>query len=254
MDSLQPDHDMPVFPRRTEEERDALRTLALSDVALSYELARQPSEDTKPIRSPFAKESTPPRASPAERESLRKFSKENRHDSDREPLVMRLPAGFAERLLPAVSGSLRLRGLDADEDDRSNEFTITIRDMVWDTGSHWCSITSDLLPESFNRYLEMEENDPYRGPSGVDVQVDAYACLSNTPFFFNTVFKVVPRSAVPNRRSGVLLGQNGFMDRMVSTNVPRVILQHRGEEVEENLWGEINISEFVSINGEFHSF
>jgi hypothetical protein len=83
--------------------------------------------------------------------------------------------------------------------------------MLWITGSHGCTITSDLLSETFMTYLGAKEHDPYRSQSGTTVQVDGYIALSNSEFRFNAVFKVGPQSEVPNPRTEVILGQSGFI-------------------------------------------
>jgi hypothetical protein len=44
----------------------------------------------------------------------------------------------------------------------------------WDSGSHNCVITSDVLSEGFLQYLTKAENDPYRDSQGTVVQVDGY--------------------------------------------------------------------------------
>ncbi|PGH28647.1 hypothetical protein GX50_08606 [[Emmonsia] crescens] len=86
----------------------------------------------------------PHRASSAEREALRKLAKENAALPPRHPYVLQISAYTTERFLPAVSGVLRLRGLDAGDGD-SNELTLDLDGMLWDSGCHACTITSDLL-------------------------------------------------------------------------------------------------------------
>ncbi|KAK2740240.1 uracil DNA glycosylase [Onygenales sp. PD_40] len=83
----------------------------------------------------------------------------------RQPYVLRIPAAAAEGFLPTVSGTVLLRGIDA-EDDGTNALTLDLSDMLWDTGSHGCTITSDLLSPTFSTYLESSEHDPYRSASG----------------------------------------------------------------------------------------
>jgi hypothetical protein len=52
--------------------------------------------------------------------------------------------------------------------------------MLWDTGSHGCTITADLLPEWFAYRLAGPENDPHRNNSRGIVQVQWYLALSNS--------------------------------------------------------------------------
>lgn len=174
---------------------------------------------------------------------------------DRKPHDVQVAASLSEGLLPAVSGTLRLTGIDENLD----RFTIDVAevgtdDMLWDTGSDTCIITNDLLPEKFKEYLQTKMHDPYRSASGTRVQVDAYIALSNSKFEFNTVFTVVPPSSVPNCRSGVILGQNGFINHLVYTQIPRSIMERRGEDIQADKWGVINILEFVDTDGDLHTF
>lgn len=72
--------------------------------------------------------------------------------------------------------------------------------------------------------------------------------------FFNLIFTVIPLSSAPNHRSGVILGQHGFLNTIVSSAVPRSILVHRGEEVKENIWGDISLYEYLDPVGDLTSF
>ena len=146
--------------------------------------------------------------------------------------------------------------IDAAEDnDESAKCKLVMEDMLWDTGSHGCTITADLLPEKFANRLADPKNDPYRDDSGSRVQVQGYLALSNSQFFFESIFTVVPPSMVPNGRSGVILGQKCFMDHMEFRQVPRTILEGRGEELKEDEWGDIKIIEWMDpISGETKIF
>ena len=132
-----------------------------------------------------------------------------------------------------MSGKLKVRGVDTVE-NMFREHNLLLDDMLWDTGSHGCTITSDLLSHEFMEYLGEKEHDPYRGQSGMRVQVDGYAAFSNKEFRFNTIFTVVAPSQIPNSQSGVILSQKGLIDRMVRTETPREILKHRGEDVKDH--------------------
>ena len=105
-----------------------------------------------------------------------------------------------------------------------------------------------------NRLAE-PDNDPYRYGSGSRVQVQGYLALSNSEFYFSNVFTVVPPSAVPNGHSGIILGQKYFMDHMKFKQVPRAILEGRGEELKEDEWGDIKIIEWMdAASGETKTF
>jgi hypothetical protein len=145
--------------------------------------------------------------------------------------------------------------IDAAEDnDESAMCKLVMEDMLWDMGSHGCIITADLLPERFANRLADPGSDPYRDDSGGIVQVQGYLALSNSQFFFESIFRVIPPSMIPNGRSGVILGQRYFMDHMDFRQVPRTILEGRGEELKENEWGDIKIIEWMDpIGGETKS-
>ena len=71
--------------------------------------------------------------------------------------------------------------------------------------------------------------------------MDATLSLSNRTFEISTIFLVVPSSDIPNKRSGVILGQHGFMNQIMVETIPRSILVKRVEEVGETVWGDIRI-------------
>jgi hypothetical protein len=256
--SLEPtNREMLIFPQRTRERQAALKKMILSERPLSSTNIPPKSSsasDRLPIRTPFPKDLIPPRATPKMRERLRQLAREQMEFADREPYTLKISAGITEKVLPAVPGTLRLCGIDQDPEDKTLECELVQDEMLWDSGSHSCTITKDVLPQWFLDYLAKDEHDPYRDATGTKVQVDGYIALTNYKFFFNSVFSVVPASVVPNGRRGVILGQNGFLNRMVLTTTPRIILEHRGEKVEENVWGDIHISEWISLFGERNQF
>ena len=212
------------------------------------------ADDGLPIRTPFPKHQPPPRASPAARDRVRELAKENMGFMDRQPYLIQFRLGITERVLPTVSGTLRLRGIDADPDDKTDECDLNLDGMVWDTGCHSSTLTADILPAKFREYLNSSEHDPYRDASGVRVQIEGYLAFSNTPFTFNTYFTVVPASSVPNGRSGVILGQSGLLNRMMWTAVPRIILELRKEDVGDDIWGDIQVSEWFAVTREYVLF
>jgi hypothetical protein len=66
---------------------------------------------------------------------------------------------------------------------------------------------------------------------------------------------ITPPSIVPNGYSGVILGQRCFMDYMDFRQVPRSILDGRGEKLKEDEWGDIKIIEWMnSVNGGTKTF
>lgn len=162
---------------------------------------------------------------------------------------------MAAGTLAAVTGTLRLGVIDGREDDPSASCKLDIKEMLWDTGSQSCSITADLLPAFFLERLRYPSNDQYRDESGNIVQVEGYIPLSNSEFYFESIFTVVSRNKVPNGRSGVILGQKFFIDHMNFRMVPPVILESHWEEVKENEWGDLEIIEWMdAVTGKTMTF
>jgi hypothetical protein len=198
------------------------------------------------IQSRFPADGEWPEPTPTARENLRKLAKESVGLPPRQPFFQ-TTARLMDAVLPIISGSLRLSGLEADPDGPQGPITAELKDksMLWDTGAHQCLVTSDLLPAHFREYLNTIEHDSYRDESGTRVQVDGVLALSNLSFTFTTIFLVVPTSAVPNNESIIILGQRAFLNRLVCTATPRTILVRRGEDVDENTWGVINLLEWI---------
>ncbi|KAK2779121.1 uracil DNA glycosylase [Emmonsiellopsis sp. PD_33] len=253
-ESLDTDRELVVFPPRTKEEHKGLKELARLNTGLLPPQPQPVSQSRRPIRTSLVNDNNNlPRASPAEREAIRKMARELAALPHRQPYVLGIPAATSEGFLPTVSGTVLLRGIDA-EDDSPNALTLDLSDMPWDTGSHGCTITSDLLSPTFSTYLESSEHDPYRSASGVSVQAECSIVLTNALFQFSTVFTVVPRSTVPNNRSGVILGQNGFLDRIVCVSKPRAIFEYHGEKVGRDVWGDICVVEYIGTAGLLKQF
>ena len=154
-----------------------------------------------------------------------------------------IKAGVDERFLACISGKLSLSGLDA-EDDRLTE-EILWSSCLWDTGAHACSISDVIFSDDFVAYLQDLVHDPYRNSNVPAVQVDASFGFSDVTISISTIFTVLPLSKIPNQRSGVILGQNAFMDHILFRAVPRAIVEAKGEHVEEEIWGDIIVEEIV---------
>jgi hypothetical protein len=247
-----------IFPETSKERREAIKKLLLSEkFRSSSNIPLEPSASIRRrIRTPFPKDIKPPPARPGTKERIREMAREVLAMGYRQPYTLDIRATITEESLAIVSGTLTLEMIDIAEDgDESTTCTLTREDMLWDTGSQVCTITADLLPEKFANRLADPGNDPYRDGSGTRVQVQGYLALSNSKFFFSNVFTVVPPSAVPNGRSGIILGQKYFIDHMELKQVPRAILEVRGEELKEDEWGDIKIIEWMdALSGETKIF
>ncbi|KAI9769951.1 MAG: uracil DNA glycosylase [Geoglossum simile] len=247
------DQQLVIFPKTTRERQQALKEISFASLPPATDIS--PSfQNGLPIKTSFPKHQPPPRSSAALSERLRELAKENMAFGDREPYPLQIRAGSIERVLPVVTGTLSLRGLDKDPDDETDSCCLDINEMLWDTGAHCCIITEDILPSEFRTYLQSPEHDPYRHENGLFVQVDGYIALTNTAFVFGTVFHVRPARSLPNGRSGVILGHNGFLNRIVWTSIPRIILKRRGEDIGSDMWGEIHISEYIDIMDDHCTF
>jgi hypothetical protein len=183
-----------IFPERSKERREAIRKLALSETSrLSSNIPPEPPAPMgRRIRTPFPKDITPPPARPEAKERIRKLAREALAQGYRQPYAFDIRAALTEDILPTVSGTLTLEMIDATEDnDESAKCKLVVEDMLWDTGSHGCAITADLLPERFANRLADPENNSYHDDSGGIVQVQGYLALSNSKFFFESIFAVV---------------------------------------------------------------
>ena len=85
-------------------------------------------------------------------------------------------------------------------------------EVLCDTGAHSTVVVDELLPQKFKDYLEQPANNCYRSADGIRVQIDALITFSYQVLAVSCVCVVVPRSAVPNSRVGILLEhkQNGL--------------------------------------------
>lgn len=77
------------------------------------------------------------------------------------------------------------------------------------------------------------------------MQVDASFEFSNVKISMSTIFTVLPLLKNPNQRSGIILGQNAFMDLILYRAIPRAILEAKGEHVENEICGDIAVEEIV---------
>lgn len=168
------------------------------------------------------------------------------------PHALTVRATITENLLPIVSANIMLYGLDSTATDPYVSLINT--EVLWDTGAHSTVVVDELLPQKFKDYLEQPENDCYRSADGIRVQIDALITFTNQVLALSCVCVVVPRSAVPTSRVGILLGQHMGINRMVYKSIPRAVLSARGESVPETIWGDILIEEYVDIDNVIQKF
>ncbi len=242
------DRGMHLFTPRTSSTKDKLRRLALEENSSRESKMNIQNSIGRPIR-PVADLKTipvPQKASEHIRNKLREEAKSWKLFSDPYPIHLR--ALVAEQTLATVSGSLRLCGIDSVLGDP--EFTITSEPFLFDTGAHSCIIVEDLLPSDFRAYLRSPQNDPYRSEDRTRVQVDGTFVFSNHTLEISTVFLIVPRRDIPNGLIGILIGQKGFLNRITYRSIPRDILVARGDPVGGDVWGDIIVEDYLTLDGE----
>ena len=200
-------------------------------------------EGVRAPRVPPKKENAPPAKL---KESART------HENSPSPYAFTIRAKITESTLPAVTAAVRLTGIDGDLQDPEDNFDAV--EMIWDTGAHETVISEDLLSSDFRNYLKNPIHDPYRNETGVKVQIDGELCFSNTILQINCVCLVVPSSVMRNERLGILLGQEGAIDRIIYKSVPRANLNARGEALPPTLWGDIVVDEYIDLFDEIHKF
>jgi len=74
--------------------------------------------------------------------------------------------------------------------------------------------------------------------------------FSNTPVRISAIVLIAPKSVLPNQRVGIIFGQRQCIDQIHYASLPRSILQAKGEEVDEDVWGDFVIYEVVNEDGD----
>lgn len=150
--------------------------------------------------------------------------------------------------LPSIAGRLQLSALDGLEDHPQEMIESSM--CLWDSASYCSLISEDLLSSTFREFLNHPVHDPYRRSGSRNIlQVNAWFRFSNHAAEISTIFTVLPISHIPNRRSGIILGQQAFMAMMVVRCIPRYILIAKGEQVADNEWGDIEVEEYIDSLG-----
>jgi hypothetical protein len=63
----------------------------------------------------------------------------------------------------------------------------------------------------------------------------------------------MPKTKMPNEMAGILLGQRLCIDRLSYHSIPRLMLLAKGEDVAEDLWGDIIATEYLNVDGDIVS-
>jgi len=168
------------------------------------------------------------------------------------PYAFTLHASITEKTLPVVKGRVELKWIDHMKGDPTQ--VLEQVDMIWDTGARQTIITEELLSESFRQFLKDSRHDTYRLDNGLHLQMDLVIGLSNVPIDINAIVMVVPKSVMPNEHIGILFGQLQCINSISYRSSPRRILQAKGEDIKEEMWGDIVIDGFVDLDDKLHSF
>ena len=244
--SVLKDNDRPLTLHhvRTWRERQKLKELA-------KELAQIIESDPNQIAGPLrirnaipASQLPSPRRSTAEEN----FPKEA---ALKQPYKMTYTS-LEDQKLATIPGEIMLSAIDGGVTDPFMQ--ISNENCLWDTGTQYCSISADLITMINPTFLGLENHESYRMQSNFGVQVDGIFSLSNKILEISTIFLVLSPSDIPNGRTGIILGQHGFMDRMMVETIPRSILLKRGQEIEETVWGEIRIKAMLNLSEELQEF
>jgi hypothetical protein len=241
------DGSMTVTMPRTEAQRRRIRQLALENVA-AWEAESSSSAETlpgRPIRTQYDTSSLP-KPKPASREVVQRL-KENMipFEDMRDPYPIVLTAAITDKTLPIVKANITLNGIDSEFGPGQG---LGLVDMLWDTGAQSTIVTDDILPDQFRRFLQEPSHDAYRSADKLRVQMDGIVAFSNTLISITAIALVVPKSTVPNQRSGVIFGQKQCIDRISYRSIPRAISKAKNEDIDEEVWGDLIIDAFVNEN------
>lgn len=224
-----------------------LRQSALRQVGEPNTLSIERHTSGLPIRTTVDLKSIgpPPRASENARNRIREAAKKLMEEEFRQPYVT-LRAGIVEKRLPLIAAHITLQGLDASETDPICKLEPV--EMIWDTGAHQTIVSEDMLSAEFQKYLKDPVHDPYRSQDGIRLQIEANIVFTNTLIPIAAVALVVPKEILPNQRSGILFGQTQCIDRLMYRSIPRSLLQAKGENVTDDIWGDIVVEEYLDMD------
>lgn len=247
MDCVRGLSDRILLPTTNPARRAALRTKALEIQRLSQEAT--PLSSGRPIRTTgkLNPEDCPKPASPDRRALLKKKFLDENTPPPREPYVLGLRALRAEHTLAAIIGNATITAVDWEPGMPTCEFKGF--EMLWDTGAATTIITKDLLDEKFQTHLSDPIHRDYQNQNGTRVQISFTLEFTNSLFSMDLIAWVLDKEALPNTRSGIILGQNGFINALQYRSVPRSIIEARGEMIDERFWGDLILESYVDFDG-----
>ena len=235
------------LPTTNPARRAALRAQALENKHLLEVIT--PFSSSRPIRTTgnLNPEDCPTPPSPGRRALLKKKFLDGNDPPLREPYILDLHALRLERTLTALVGNATITAVDWEPG--MPECQLKGAEMLWDTGATTTIITKDLLDEKFQTHLCDPIHSDYQNHDGTRVHISLKLEFTNSLFSMDLIAWVVDKKALPNTRSGILLGQRGCIDAIQYRSIPRSILEARGETVEERFWGDLVLESYVDLDG-----
>lgn len=235
-----------LLPTTNPARRAALRQTALENKNLGE---NTPISSSRPIRTTGKLESAdfPDPLSPERRALLKKKLLAENMPPPRDPYVLELRTLRTENTLVAVVGNTRITAIEWEVG--MPECRLKGVEMLWDTGAASTIITKDLLSPDFQAHLSDTIHAPYKNQNGTRVQISFNLEFTNTLFSMDLVAWVIDKEALPNARSGVILGQKNCIDAIQYRSIPRTILEARGESVNEMFWGDLILESYVDLDG-----
>lgn len=238
--------DRILLPTTNPARRAALRRQALENKYLGE---NTPISSSRPIRTTGKLESAefPEPLSPERRALLKQKLLAEDIPPPRDPYVLELRALRTDNTLVAIVGNARVTAIDWDVG--MPECLLKGIEMLWDTGATSTIITKDVLGQDFQAHLSDAIHAPYKNQNGTRIQISFNLEFTNTLFSMDIVAWVVDKEALPNVRSGIILGQKDCIDAIQYRSIPRSILEARGESVNEMFWGDLILESHIDFDG-----
>ncbi|KAJ5120889.1 uncharacterized protein N7515_010277 [Penicillium bovifimosum] len=239
--------DRILLPNKDPVYRQRLREMAVQNQNTDSEGPQL--EMGRPIRTAgmLSDESMPTPLSPHRQALLKKRFVDDDNYEPRSPYALNLRPLLSEKTLAAVVGNVVLSAIDYDNNMPRCEMRHV--QILWDTGAPITVITSDVLTDEFRKHLSDPVHQPYRNHDMTRVQAGFFFEFSNVMFQQDSIALIVDKEAVPNGRSGIILGQKACIEVLQYRSIPRAILEARGETVEEQFWGDLVVESYVHYDG-----
>ncbi|KAI1252511.1 hypothetical protein MGN70_007090 [Eutypa lata] len=177
-----------------------------------------PQAVLKPVHVPYDTDVKPP--TPLSREQRRILASKFKDNMPPGfPSMVVLESPFCENSLPALKASILIQAIDGgDIDPREN---LTAIPMLYDTGAQATTISEELLSPQFQEFLRIDEvHEPHHTSQTPQqprlVQITANICFTNTVISLHLIAVVRPKETMPNHFNGVILGQKGAIDSLVT--------------------------------------